>query len=122
MKNQKLLFFAITTLVLISFGTRTLAQEVKNELKTYLIEREIPGAGDMSAEELKAISQTSCAVLKDMGPQIEWLHSYVTDNKIYCVYKAESMDLIREHADKGGFPANSISELSTMISPATAEE
>ena len=121
MKNQKLLFFAIATLVLISFGTPALAQEVKNELKTYLIEREIPGAGDMSAEELKAISQTSCAVLKDMGPQIEWLHSYVTDNKIYCVYKAENMDLIREHGEKGGFPVNSISELSTTISPATAE-
>jgi hypothetical protein len=108
--------------VLISFGTRVQGQEIDNEMKTYVIEREIPGAGDMSAEELKAISQTSCAVLKDMGPQIEWLHSYVTDNKIYCIYKAESQDLIKEHAEKGGFPANSVSELSTMISPATAEQ
>jgi hypothetical protein len=89
-------------------------------MKTYLIQRDIPDAGKLTAEELKGISQTSCSVLKDMGPKIEWIHSYVTGNQIYCVYKAESEDLIREHAKKGGFPANSITEVSTIISPATA--
>jgi hypothetical protein len=92
----------------------------QTEMKTYLIEREIPGAGKLTAEQLKAISQTSCAVLKEMGPQIQWLQSYVTGNKIYCVYKAESIELIREHAKKGGFPANTITEISSVISPATA--
>lgn len=89
-------------------------------MKTFLIEREIPGAGKLTAEELKAISQTSCTVLKSMGPQIQWLHSYVTGNKIYCIYKAENEQLIRDHAKKGGFPANTISEVPTVISPATA--
>jgi Protein of unknown function (DUF4242) len=90
------------------------------EMKTYVIEREIPGAGKLTAEQLKAISQTSCGVLKEMGPRIQWIHSYVTGNKIYCIYKAENEELIREHAKKGGFPANSISEVSSVISPATA--
>lgn len=92
----------------------------KTEMKNYLIEREIPGAGKLTAEQLKAISQTSCSVLKEMGPKIQWVHSYVTGNKIYCIYKAESEELIREHAKKGGFPANSIVEIETTISPATA--
>src|SRR5579871_2747084 len=91
-------------------------------MKTYLIERDIPDAGKLTPEQLKAISQKSCSVLKDMGPQIEWLQSYVTGNKIYCVYRAENEDLIREHAKKGGFPANVITEISTTISPATAKE
>ena len=90
------------------------------EMKTYLIEREIPGAGKLTAEQLKSISQTSCAVLKEMGPKIQWIQSYVTGNKIYCVYKAENEELIREHARKGGFPANSITEIGSVISPATA--
>jgi len=90
-------------------------------MKTYLIERDIPGAGKLTAEELKGISQKSCSVLRDLGPQIQWVHSYVTGNKIYCIYKAENIELIREHARKGGFPANSISEVSSVISPATAE-
>ena len=89
-------------------------------MKTYVIEREIPNAGKLTAEELKTISQTSCAVLEEMGPSIEWLHSYVTGNKIYCIYKAENEELIREHATKGGFPANSISVVASIISPATA--
>lgn len=97
------------------------ATENNNTMKTYVIERIIPGAGDLTAEQLKGISQTSCTVLKEMGPKIEWQHSYVTDDKVYCVYKAENKDLITEHAKKGGFPANSISEVATMISPATAE-
>ena len=91
-------------------------------MKTYLIERNIPGAGDLTAEQLKGISQTSCTVLKEMGPKIEWQHSYVTGNKVYCVYKAENKELIEEHAKKGGFPANSISEVATTISPATAKQ
>jgi hypothetical protein len=91
------------------------------EMKTYLIEREIPGAGKLTPEELKAISQTSCAVLKEMGPQIQWIHSYVTGDKIFCIYMAESMELIKEHAKKGGFPANSIIEVASVISPATAD-
>ena len=90
------------------------------EMKTYLIERDIPGAGKLTAEQLKAISQTSCTVLKEMGPKIQWIQSYVTGDKIYCVYKAENEDLIREHAKKGGFPANFIMEISSVISPATA--
>ena len=91
-------------------------------MKTYLIERDIPDAGKLNPDQLKAISQKSCSVLKDMGPQIEWIQSYVTGNKIFCVYKAENEELIREHAKKGGFPANVITEISTTISPATAKD
>ena len=87
----------------------------------YVIEREIPNLGDWSTEQLKAASQTSCGVLKELGPQIEWLHSYVTQNKLYCVYNSPNEDMIREHAERGGFPANSISEVTTMIGPATAD-
>ncbi len=90
-------------------------------MKTYVIERIIPGAGDLTSEQLKGISQTSCTVLKEMGPKIEWQQSYVTGDKVYCVYKAENKELIEEHAQKGGFPANSISEVATIISPATAD-
>jgi hypothetical protein len=89
-------------------------------MKTYLIEREIPNAGKLTAEQLKSISQTSCSVLKEMGPKIQWIQSYVTGNKIYCVYRAENEELIREHAKKSGFPANTITEISSVISPATA--
>ena len=89
-------------------------------MKTYLIERDIPGAGKLTPEQLKGISQKSCSVLKEMGPQIQWIQSYVTGDKIFCVYKAESEELVREHAKKGGFPANKITEVSTEISPATA--
>jgi len=91
-------------------------------MKTYLIERDIPDAGKLTPEQLKSISQKSCSVLKDMGPDIQWIQSYVTGNKIYCVYKAENEELIREHAKKGGFPANVITEISTVISPATAKD
>ena len=90
-------------------------------MKTYLIERDIPGAGKLTPEQLKSISQKSCSVLKEMGPQIEWIQSYVTGDKIFCVYKAENEELIREHAKKGGFPANVITEVGTEISPTTAE-
>ncbi|CAN5314756.1 hypothetical protein BH09BAC4_BH09BAC4_02690 [soil metagenome] len=87
----------------------------------YVIEREIPGAGNLSADELKGISQTSCGVLMTMGPQIQWLQSYVTGDKIYCIYIAPNEEMIREHAKQGGFPANSVSEVSTIIDPTTAE-
>ena len=92
-----------------------------NTMKTYVIERIIPGAGDLTAEQLKGISQTSCTVLKEMGSTIEWQHSYVTGDKVYCIYKAENKELIEEHAKKGGFPANSVSEVAAVISPVTAE-
>ena len=87
----------------------------------YLIERELPGAGNLSQQQLQAISQKSCSVLRNLGPQIEWVHSYVTGDKIYCIYNAPSEELIREHARQGGFPANRISEIKTMIDPSTAE-
>lgn len=87
----------------------------------YVIEREIPGAGELSQEQLKAISQASCGVLSKMGPQIQWVQSYVTDNKIYCIYIAPNEDMVREHARQGGFPANSVSEVGTIIDPTTAE-
>ena len=87
----------------------------------YVIEREIPGAGNLTAEELKAISQSSCDVLRKMGSEIQWLQSYVTDDKIYCVYIAPNEEMVREHATQGGFPANSVSPVSTIIDPTTAE-
>jgi Protein of unknown function (DUF4242) len=87
----------------------------------YVIEREIPGAGAMSSETLQAISQKSCGVLKNLGPEIQWVHSYVTDNKIYCVYIAPNEAMVREHASQGGFPANRVSEVKSMIDPTTAE-
>jgi len=87
----------------------------------YVIEREIPGAGELSAAELQGISQKSCGVLQEMGPQIQWDHSYVTDDKIYCVYIAANETLVREHAEKGGFPANCISEVKSVIDPISSE-
>jgi hypothetical protein len=87
----------------------------------YVIERELPGAGDLSAEELQGISQTSCNVLNDMGPQIQWVQSQVTDDKIYCTYIAPNEDMIRQHAEQGGFPANKVSEVRSVIDPTTAE-
>ena len=87
----------------------------------FVIEREIPGAGKLSAQELKAISQKSCGVLSNLGPQIQWLQSYVTGDKIYCVYIAPNEELVREHAKQGGFPANRISQVATVIDPTTSE-
>jgi len=87
----------------------------------FLIEREIPGAGKLTPQELQGISQKSCGVLRGMGPQIQWLESYVTDDKIYCVYIAPDEAAVREHARQGGFPANRISEIRRMIDPTTAE-
>ena len=87
----------------------------------YVIEREISGAGKLSPEQLKAISQTSCGVLRKMGSEIQWVHSYVTTDKIYCIYNAPNEEMVREHAKQGGFPANSVSEVSSIIDPITAE-
>jgi hypothetical protein len=87
----------------------------------FVIEREMPDVGSASAADLKGASQTSCGVLRDLGPDIQWVHSYVTDDKIYCIYRAPSAEMIRQHAEKGGFPANAISEVKAMIDPTTAE-
>ncbi len=87
----------------------------------FIIEREIPGAGQLSSAQLNAISQKSCSVLKALGPQIQWVESYVTDDKIYCVYISPNEALVREHAKQGGFPANRVSQIRRMIDPTTAE-
>lgn len=123
-----LLVLPMLFLCIVSFGqnqtTHESEEKVVNDniaMKTYVIERVIPGAGDLTAEQLKGISQASCLVLEEMGPIIEWQHSYVTGDKVYCVYKAKNKQLIEEHAKKGNFPANSISEVATTISPITAK-
>ncbi len=87
----------------------------------YVIERDIPGVGNLSAEQLQAISQKSCDVLRELGPQIQWLHSYVTGDKIYCIYIAQNEAMVQAHAERGGFPANRISEINQVIDPTTAE-
>ena len=87
----------------------------------FVIEREMPGAGKLAAGDLKMASQTSCQVLQDLGPQIQWVHSYVTDDKIYCLYRAPSEELVRRHAETAGLPANSISQVRATIDPTTAE-
>ena len=86
----------------------------------YIIEREIPGAGNLTAEQLQGISQKSCGVLRKLGPEIQWLESYVTDDKVYCVYIAPNEELVREHAKQGGFPANRVSQVRRIIDPTTA--
>lgn len=120
--KAKLLF--ILSVFLFTAITTVSAQKTKKTepaLKTYLIERDIPGAGNLTPADLKGISQKSCSVLKEMGNGIEWMHSYVTGNKIFCVYKAENEDLLRQHATKGGFPITNITEIGTTISPETAK-
>lgn len=87
----------------------------------YVIEREIPQAGQLTSEQLRSISQTSCTVLENLGPQIQWVESYVTSDKIYCVYISPNEGLVREHAKQGGFPANVVNEVATIIDPITAE-
>lgn len=126
-QTVKTMFIVVVMFLLV---VPTMAQKKEKEknktaqssvMKTYVIEREIPGAGKLTADDLKGISKTSCNVLDEMGPSIEWLHSYVTENKVYCVYRTTDKELLKEHAEKGGFPINSISELSAQISPATAK-
>ena len=87
----------------------------------FVVEREIPNAGKLSPEELRGISQKSCGVLRNLGPQIQWVQSYVTDDKVYCVYIAPNKEMVQEHAKQGGFPANRISEVKSVIDPTTAE-
>ena len=93
-----------------------------NTMPKYIIEREIPGAGNLSAEDLHGISQKSCSILDSMGPQIQWVESYVTDDKVYCTYIAPNEAAIREHAEQGGFPANRISEVRAVIDPTTGDK
>jgi hypothetical protein len=93
----------------------------ESAMPKYVIERDIPGAGNLSPDELRGISQTSCGVLDNMGPQIQWVQSYVTGDRIYCVYIAPNEEMVREHASQGGFPANRVSEVSSIIDPTTAE-
>ncbi len=131
MKNAQKMFPVIGIFLLMACNptsdksnlTASSSQIVGEEqgMPTFVIEREMPGAGELTNDQLKGASQASCNALKTMGPDIRWLHSYVTENKVYCVYQAKSEDLIKEHAQKAGFPANSISRLATVIDPTTAE-
>jgi hypothetical protein len=123
----------IAAAALLTFGVSTLAFAAdapasagkaapkKAEMHTYVIERTIPGAGKLSKQQLHDISVKSNGVLKDMGPDIKWDHSYVTGDKVYCIYKAKNADLVREHAKRGGFPADSVNEVTTVISPANGK-
>jgi len=105
----------------ISVADKLRAETSNLDRHMYVIEREIPGAGNLTAEELKGISQVSCGVLDKMGSEIQWLHSYVTGDKIYCVYTAPNEEMVREHAMQGGFPANAVSAVTTVIDPSTAK-
>lgn len=127
MKTSKTLLMLLVIMMLSSAAFAQTATTSKTKkgmetktMNTYVIEREIPDAGNLQAADLQGISKTSCSVLKELGPDIQWLHSYVTDNKIFCVYKAENEEILKEHAKKGGFPINAIHKLSTVISPETA--
>lgn len=124
MNTTTKLLCLIAVMTFSAFGTATAQKSARTKtepvLKTYLIERDIPGAGNLTAADLKGISQKSCSVLKEMGNGIQWVQSYVTGNKVYCVYKAENESLLKEHASKGGFPITSIMEIGSTISPATA--
>lgn len=124
MKLSKFLLLSALTMMLSSalHGTeQPRPEELPAGQNMYVIEREIPAAGDLTAEQLKEISQKSCGILSEMGSSIQWVQSYVTGDKVYCVYLAASEEQVREHALKGGFPANSISRVSTIISPKSAE-
>jgi hypothetical protein len=103
------------------YSARSEVIDKESAMPKYVIEREIPGTGKLSAQELKGISQKSCGVLSKMGPQIQWIQSYVTGDKIYCVYIAPNEKMVREHAKQGGFPANRVSEVASVIDPTTAE-
>ena len=133
MKTVKVFTLLVLGLLISTAGysqnQATVRKKMNNELikkerpmKTYLIERKIPDAGKLTKEQLKGISQNSNAVVAEIGPGIEWIHSYVTDDKVYCVYKAQNEDLIIKHAEEGSFPVNNISELATTISPNTAKD
>lgn len=128
--KRNISYCALVVVILLAFSFSGMAQtsamndhsktKKQSSMKMYVIEREIPDLGKFTHEQLKGASQTSCNVLKSLGPKIEWVHSYVTGNKMYCIYRAENPEIIKEHAQKGGFPANSIVEVTEVISPATA--
>ena len=128
MKTLQSILILCTSILLFNCSNSTtssadeLRAEVNNPDKNmYVIERDIPGAGQLTADELQGISQTSCSVLDNLGEDnIEWLHSYVTNDKVYCVYMATNLDMVKEHAKQGGFPANSIAKVGTVIDPSTA--
>jgi len=127
MRNKiqtQLLGIAALLLFCVAANAQASGAKTKTEpaMKTYLIERDIPGASALSPADLKGISQKSCTVLKEMGPRIQWQQSYIVGNKIFCVYKAENPELLREHAKKGGIPITNITEISSVISLATAEQ
>lgn len=132
MKQVKILFKSLLIVCLFMLQQEAKAQQKsstdatkessQSSMKLFLIERDIPGAGTLTPVELKGISQKSCTVLTSMGPKIKWVQSYVTGNKIFCVYQAEDEKLIKEHAQKGGFPISKITQISSTISPATAEQ
>jgi len=115
-----LMFGSLTAFTQTASVSKTKNAKSMKTMNTYVIEREIPNAGNLTATDLQGIAQKSCSVLKELGPDIEWVQSYVTDNKIFCIYKAENEEILRTHAMKGGFPINSVHLLSTVISPATA--
>jgi uncharacterized FlgJ-related protein len=115
-----LMFGSLTAYTQTASISKTKNEKSMKTMNTYVIEREIPNAGNLTAADLQGIAQKSCSVLKELGPDIEWVQSYVTDNKIFCIYKAENEEILRTHAMKGGFPINSVHLLSTIISPATA--
>ena len=115
-----LVFGSLTAYTQTASVSKTKNAKSMKTMNTYVIEREIPNAGNLTATDLQGIAQKSCSVLKELGPDIEWVQSYVTDNKIFCIYKAENEEILRTHAMKGGFPINSVHLLSTVISPATA--
>lgn len=123
---KSLLILMISTASFNAIGQEKSVELLNDELANnkglnmYVIERNIPGAGNLTTEELQAISKTSCGVLDTMGSDIKWLHSYVTGDKVYCVYMAKNEDLVREHAQKGGFPANSVAPVKVIIDPSTA--
>jgi hypothetical protein len=102
-------------------GHRKKQRRAKTEMPKYVIERDIPNVGDVTPDQVVAISQKSCSVLNNLGPKIQWLHSYVTQDKIYCVYIAPNEEMVREHAKQGGFPANRVSEVKLVIDPTSAE-
>ncbi|AXP79953.1 hypothetical protein CJ739_858 [Mariniflexile rhizosphaerae] len=129
MKTLKIFSVFILALAFINCANneKSVADSLRDETTTqnqnmYVIEREIPGAGNLTSEELKAISQSSCGVLEKMGSEIKWLHSYVTGDKIYCVYTAPNEEMVLEHAKQGGFPANSVAKVATVIDPSTADD
>lgn len=123
MKSLKL--FILSILALLAGGAATAKEQPAPEslpagMNMYVIERDMPGLGKLTPAELKSASQKSCSVLRDLGPQVTWLHSYITGDKMYCVYLAPNEALVREHAKQGGFPANAVNKVSTIIGPQTA--